>query len=148
MNSTYQRYASKNEPKEEVNMKKINVIQELNLKLIATVRFNDLNGKMVVAELRKNKDLWDAVVIDREYYAEPKKDSQSGCDLIKLRDLPDNLWNVDTVFILSSGKDDILLEAVAKGWSADEIEWIKGDRAGTLLGSFPAKQKILKIWWD
>ena len=124
----------------------MNAIQELNLELIEKASFNNFDGKLVVSELRKNRSLWTAVVMDREYYESAAKDG--GCNLIKLRDLPDDMWNVDTVFILSSGKDDKLLMAVAKGWSADEISWIEGEKAGKLLGSFPAKQKILRAWWD
>jgi hypothetical protein len=99
-------------------------IQEIHLELIRRATFNHLNGPKVVEDLEKHRDLWQAALIDRP----------SGVD-IKLRDLPENHWNVDTLFILSSGKDDDKLELLAKSWRPDEVNWIEGKR-------------ILSVWWD
>jgi hypothetical protein len=130
-------------------MEEINEIQEINLKLMEKASFNSFNGKLVVAELLKNKDLWEAVVMDREFCEKAEAESYLiGCDLIKLRDLSSGYWNVDTLFILSSGKDDRLLKAVAKGLDADEVDWVKRDKAEKMLGCYPAKKKILRVWWD
>jgi hypothetical protein len=74
-------------------------------------------------------------------------------DLIKLRDLPRNQWNVDTLYVLApdaaSGRQ---LEKLAEEdrWSCDELvvhddpEFIS--RA---LGEYPAPAgAILEFWWD
>ncbi len=72
-------------------MKKINKIQKLQFKLIRNSSFNSLDGNQVVDDLLNNRELWDGVIIDRP---------GSGCiDLIKLRDIEDNLWNTDTIYV-------------------------------------------------
>ena len=65
-------------------------------------RFNALDGERVCASLRKHRDLWVAVLLDRlgvPNYAESGRLLMAG--LIKLRDLPDNFWNADTLFVLT-----------------------------------------------
>ena len=99
-------------------------LQDIQLELIRRASFNHLNGPKVVADLEKHRDLWRSALIDRP----------SGV-AIKLRDLPENAWNVDTLFILSSGKDDKKLELRAKSWRPDEVNWIED-------------QRILRVWWD
>ena len=99
-------------------------LQDIQLELIRRSSFNKLNGPQVVADLEKHQDLWRSALIDRP----------SGVD-ITLRDLPENAWNVDTLFILSTGKDDEKLELLAKSWRRDEVNWIEGKR-------------ILSVWWD
>ena len=70
-------------------------------------------------------------------------------DLIKLRDLDKNIWNVDTLDVLSSGADDNALRRLASGWHADSVDWISGSEADKLLGQWGAgRQRILEVWWD
>lgn len=99
-------------------------VQDIQLELIRRTAFNNFNGTQIVSDLEKHRDLWLSVLIDRP------------CDIdIKLRDLPENIWNVDTLFILSSGKDDEELELLAESWRPDNINWLKARR-------------IMCIWWD
>ena len=54
------------------------------------------------ASLLRHRDLWLAALLDRPgvaNYAEPGRLLISG--LIKLRDLSDNFWNADTLFVLT-----------------------------------------------
>lgn len=99
-------------------------IQDIHLELIRRVKFDSLNGPQIVLDLEKHRELWQAVFIDRPHNVE-----------IKLRDLPENVWNVDTIYILSSGQDDKRLNLLAKSWQSDKIAWIEN-------------KKILSIWWD
>lgn len=72
--------------------------QEIQLELLRRTKFNDLDGERVLASLLKHRDLWLAALLDRPGladYAEPCLLLISG--LIKLRDLPGNIWNVDTL---------------------------------------------------
>jgi len=117
-----------------------NEAQELNLELMRIASFNNYDGEKVVRSLRRNRGLWRAVTMDMEGY--------SHICLIKLRDLPDNCWNVSTVFILSvAGKEEQLFRIVRR-WRADEVNWINEEEASKMLGSFPAPSKILRVWWD
>lgn len=119
----------------------MNRIQQLNMDLIRESSFNSFDGQQVAAALCDHQDLWRGVVLDR-------MDS-----LIKLRDIADGHWNVDTLFILPKyGKEDAL-EALARDWDADEVDWIGGKEACGMLGSYNrelenSKKVILRVWWD
>ncbi len=67
--------------------------------------------------------------------------------LIKLRDMGANDWNVDTLYLLSSGANDRSLSALARHWQADEIRWVTGRAASELLGT-SGSFRILEVWWD
>lgn len=119
----------------------MNRIQQLNMDLIRESSFNSFDGEQVASALTDHPELWRGVVLDR-------MDS-----LIKLRDIADGHWNVDTLFILPKvGKEDEL-KAMADTWDADEVDWIEGKEAAELLGAWlrgsgDAKKVILRVWWD
>ena len=71
--------------------RKMKTIQDIQFDLIRRASFNELDGVAVVKSLKANEGLWRAVIIDRNPKYWP---------LLKLRDLQDNQWNVDTLFIL------------------------------------------------
>ena len=69
--------------------------------------------------------------------------------LITLRDIEDDTWNVDTLYILSSGGNDKALRRLAQHWEADEVTWISGSAADKLLGEYASgPHRILQVWWD
>jgi hypothetical protein len=117
--------------------KSVTKIQAIQLDLLRRSSFNQLNGRQVARDLLANRSLWCAALIDR-----------LGSDaLIKLRDVDENYWNVDTLYVLSSGANDRLLGRIARHWHADAINWVSGASASRLLGdSRPVR--ILEVWWD
>src|SRR5438105_8918853 len=77
-------------------------VQEIQLELLRRARFNALDGERVCASLRRHRSLWSAALLDRlgvPNYAAPGGPLTSG--LIKLRDLHHDLWNADTLFVLT-----------------------------------------------
>lgn len=117
-------------------MEKKNEVQELMLRLMELASFNNFDGFEVVKWLRENRDLWDGVVMLRG-------------DLIMLRDIKDDSWNVDTVYILASGHDDDkLFTAIENSWGADEVSYLSEEEASHELGQWPCKQKVIMVWWD
>jgi hypothetical protein len=77
-------------------------IQDIQLELLRRTSFNALDGEKVYNSLQKHRHLWIAALLDRHGvpdYTKPNLLLISG--LIKLRDLPDNIWNADTLFILT-----------------------------------------------
>ena len=77
-------------------------VQDIQLELLRRTQFNALDGERVHASLVKHRNLWLGTLLDRPgvaNYAEPGHLLMSG--LIKLRDLSDNSWNADTLFILT-----------------------------------------------
>lgn len=123
-----------------------NTIQEIIFQLIERSNFNEFNGKKVVEDLKKNSDLWKGVIMDRPGNNLP-------IDLTKLRDISDNQYNVDTIFIIPKKGKESQLYKLAKKWKSDEIDWIGGELACQLLGEGLSEIKnnpkvILRIWWD
>ena len=127
-------------------------VQDIQLELIRRSSFNDFDGEQVCELLHRHRDLWRAVIFDQPgvpNYSRPGTLPTSG--LIKLRDLEDNIWNVDKLFILTHTPDGArqlatvfeqeTLGAMPRVYEdTDEI-----DRA---LGSFGDQYGLLTAWWD
>jgi hypothetical protein len=117
--------------------KGVTKIQAIQLDLLRRSSFNNLDGPQVVRDLLSHRQLWCAALIDR-----------LGSDaLIKLRDLDDNYWNVDTLYVLSSGANDPALARLAGRWHSDARSWVGGSAASQLLGD-SRPRRILEVWWD
>ncbi len=127
-------------------------VQEIQLELTRRRRFNDFDGETIHASLLKRRSLWTAVLLDRPgipNYAEGTHLLMGG--LIKLRDLPQNYWNADTLFILTPNRS----EAHELASIAEEEEWggeitIQEDLEETdrALGTGRQKYGLLSMWWD
>jgi len=115
-----------------------NEIQLKVLDLIRHVRSNLFNGEKVVKDLLKNRDWWTAVWFS----------SGRMSDLIPLRDIADGILNVDTLYIIPAKGKEREIEALAKSWQADEVEWLSEEECSERLGMFPAETEVLRVWWD
>lgn len=113
--------------------------QDLLLDLIELGSFNGFDGPAVVAALRANARLWEAVV---------PSDERGGA--IALRDLPDE-YNLSSLFIRSSG-DDGALAKLMRDMGANEVDWADEKPAGTTFSPWkPSRQsgkRVLRAWWD
>lgn len=104
-------------------------VQDIQLELLRRTCFNALDGERVYASLLNHRHLWTAALRDRPGvpdYSEPGHLLIAG--LIKLRDLPDNIWNADTLFLLTptrQGAQELARVADAEDW---------GTRPGDLDG--------------
>ena len=84
-------------------------VQEIQLELIRRTKFNAFNGEQIHASLMKHRALWQAVLLDSPglaNYRKPRHLLTSG--LIKLRDLDDNIWNADKLFILTAKREQAI----------------------------------------
>jgi hypothetical protein len=127
-------------------------VQEIQLELLRRTRFNALEGEKVCASLLRHRDLWRAALLDRPgvpNYAEPSILLMGG--LIKLRDLGDNFWNADTLYILTPTRREA--ERLAR--IAEEEDWggevrVYADQAQTdrALGLGRQEYGLLSVWWD
>ncbi len=128
--------------------------QELQFELMKKATFNGFAGEHVVASLQENKDLWRGVVMDSaDYCFHGADESDEKIRLIKLRDIHAGHWNVDTLYLLPSRGKERELESLARDWGADEVSWIGGRNACSMLGSYSREQEqndkaILRVWWD
>jgi len=129
----------------------MNKVQELQFELMKEATFNNFDGEKVVESLKEHKDLWKGVIMDRAGYTGMNPKPIEPCiDLIKLRDIGGGYWNVDTLFILPSGKDDEKLKLLAESWDADEVDWLEGKEVSHAFGQAGpnAQKKLLRVWWD
>jgi hypothetical protein len=116
----------------------INSIQSLEFQMIRRASFNNFDGREVVRDLLRHRRLWCGAVMDT-----------GDGTLIKLRDIDENAWNVDTLYVLPSGADNIALRRLAQRWRANGIDWVTGAKANQLLGEYgPGTRRILEVWWD
>jgi hypothetical protein len=128
-------------------------VQDIQLELIRRTRFNSMNGERIVASLHRHRDLWLAALLDRPELADyTKPDRLLMAGLIKLRDLPDNLWNAHMLFVLTqTGEQARKLARIAEEeeWVADVVRVHENqqeiDRA---LGTGRGQYGLLSIWWD
>ncbi|WP_338768404.1 hypothetical protein V7968_03560 [Nocardia vulneris] len=128
-------------------------VQEIQLELIRRSRFNDFDGAAITASLEKHRSLWVAAYLDRIGVSSAgHPDWVPALSLIKLRDLPNNTWNTDTLVVLTEnlGKArELAAVAEADRWLAHEV--IVQDNAeemGAALGSWPYRTGVLMAWWD
>ena len=136
---------------ESVSLREASV-QEIQLELLRRTRFNALDGERVYASLLKRQDLWLATLLDRPgvaNYAEPGLLLMSG--LIKLRDLPDNCWNADTLFVLTPTRQaavDLARIADEEDWGGEVQVYKNQEEIDRALGTGRQDFGLLSIWWD
>jgi hypothetical protein len=124
-------------------------VQEIQLELIRRRRFHAFDGQRVAAKLLECRDLWDAVMMDRIAISNPGK--LPSLSMVKLRDLPDDEWNVDTLYILS--RDKPAAQQLAQlfdmeTWGGMVSVHDDQDDVDSALGGCRDEKAVVAIWWD
>ena len=123
--------------------------QDIQLELIRRWQYNAFDGERVAAKLWEHRDLWEAVMMDRLAISDPGRLPAMG--LIKLRDLPYNEWNVDTLYILTPDKE--AAKRLAEIFKMEEwggMVQVHDDPrdVNSALGSGREERAVVAIWWD
>jgi hypothetical protein len=127
-------------------------VQDIQLELIRRTRFNSFDGEVICALLARYRSHWRGVLFDRPgipNYKERSRVLTGG--LIQLRDLEDNIWNVDTLFVLTHTPEQAReLEAVFEesGTGAMPHVFDNMDETDMALGIGREVYGLLKVWWD
>ena len=124
-------------------------VQEIQLELIRRTRFNSFDGERVVASLLAHRTLWEATLMDRFCFSNPGRLPTDG--LIKLRDLADNIWNVDTLYILAPNRDcarQLASLAEVENWGGMVRVHTDQRAIDDALGGIEEKHAVVSIWWD
>jgi hypothetical protein len=127
-------------------------VQEIQLELIRRSRFNDFDGEVICKLLTEYRGHWRAVLFDRPgvpNYRKPGRLLTGG--LIKLRDLADNIWNVDSLFVLTHTPEQAReMEKVFEESGTGAMPYVLDDIEETdmALGMGPEVYGLLKVWWD
>jgi len=129
-------------------------VQEIQLELLRSSSYNMMNGEQVVRDLMANRHLWKAVLFDRLPIFSTDYSPFSSLWLVKLRDLPTNIWNVDSLVILSDSIEKLReLERIATDdathWNGeielyDESHREQIDRT---LGIGKRAAYLMAVWW-
>ena len=126
--------------------------QDIQLELIRRSSFNGYDGERVSAALRDHRRLWLAALLDRPGlpdYTRPDRLLMTG--LIKLRDLPYNLWNVDMLFVLTptrAAARELAEVAERDDWGGELQEYEDQEEIDRALGTGRQEYGLLSIWWD
>ncbi len=126
-------------------------VQDIQLELIRRTTFNTFDGERVCELLARHRGLWRAVLLDRPglpNYAEPTRLLMGG--LIKLRDLEDNVWNADTLFVLTKTADGAReLAAAFESAEMGAMPTVHKDLAeiDNALGTGREEYGVLTVWW-
>jgi hypothetical protein len=127
-------------------------VQEIQLELIRRTQFNAMDGQRVYDSLVRQRDLWSATILDRqgfERYDKPRGLLTSG--LIKLRDLPGNCWNADTLFILTDRPDNAhrLARIIEdEDWGGEVQVYTDTEQVCSALGTGRENYALVTVWWD
>ncbi len=127
-------------------------VQEIQLELLRRTRFNALDGDRIVASLLRRRDLWLAALLDRPGvpdYSRPRLLLTLG--LVKLRDLPENIWNADILFLLTRTHQqarELARVAEEEDWGGEVRVVEDQEEIDRALGSGRQEYGLLSIWWD
>ncbi len=127
-------------------------VQEIQLELIRRTRFNDFDGEKACEILFRHRDLWRAALLDRPGLANYSKPSSLlTCGLIKLRDLDTNIWNADTLFVLThtaAGAEQLSRAFEEAEFGAMPQVYGVSEETDAALGTGREEYGILTVWWD
>ncbi len=118
--------------------KTINKLQMMQFELMEHVVLDGFDAKRVISDLTKNRHLWEAAIM--------MPDPNWG--LLHLRDLGENKWNVDCLYIYSSEKDDGALTELAQAWMPTELMWLD-EEYQTEMMRVPTSlsRRVLRLFW-
>jgi hypothetical protein len=127
-------------------------VQAIQLELIRRTSLNAMCGDRVVESLFRHRDLWLAAILDRLGFCDydrPRDLRPSA--LIKLRDLPQNYWNADTLYVVTKNvatARELARAIEAEDW-AGEVQ-VHDDRTEVdrALGTGRDERAIVSVWWD
>jgi hypothetical protein len=128
-------------------------VQEIQLELIRRTRFNAFDGEQIYSSLMRHRAHWQAVLLERPGLANYRKPGQLLIvGLIKLRDLDDNLWNADQLFILTAKREQAVQLAriiEEEDWGSEKpIVYDNQEEMDAALGTGRQEYGLLSIWWD
>jgi hypothetical protein len=127
-------------------------VQDIQLELLRRMTFNALDGEKICASLLNHRQLWRAALLDRPgvaNYAEPALLLMGG--LIKLRDLFSNIWNADTLFVLTPTRREaerLAQIAEEEDWGGEVHVFMDQSETGQALGTGRQEYGLVSVWWD
>lgn len=127
-------------------------VQEIQLELLRRTAFNNLDGERIARALLEHRDLWLSVMLDRAPIWNIQYMRLPVSWLVKMRDMPHNIWNADTLYIVSDSVEKARkLERIATGenhWGGEVLVYEKQTEIDRALGTGRHEHAIVTVWWD
>lgn len=115
--------------------------QEVMLEIVRSSSFNGFDGEWVAKDLIENPELWEAALME--------------LNGITLRDLPDDYFNVDALFVSVPRAKEADFLKMTQAWGADECDVVQFELNsqwtwGWSLGSSSDEKALVvyRLWWD
>jgi hypothetical protein len=110
-------------------------------------RWNNFDGPRIVADLKANRHLWNAVCMAQN----PLHPWAIGIILREFQYAEEGKYAVDTLYILTESKHILELDDLTRHWQFDEKEIISDSTAvsefiGMTIHNYPLV--IYSLWWD
>ncbi len=124
--------------------------QELQLELIRREKVDAFDGPKIVESLLQHRRLWQSVILDRLYVWEQTPRHLPLMMMIKLRDLEQDVWNADTLYVLCRGREnlDALRKVAGHEWGGEVRVHDDPEELSRALGTSDEDHFILSVWWD
>jgi hypothetical protein len=120
-------------------------VQDIHLELIRRSEHNAFHGARVLADLLAHRQDWQAALFDTYGLA---TDRGLPARLLKLRDIPYNDYNVDTLYLLAVNEAAAhRLAALAEPWGGEPHVYDQADTERA-LGTSCTDERLVQIWWD
>lgn len=113
-------------------MKKLSKVQELLFELMNKGSFNNFDAEEVISDLKEYKELWKSCFMTR-------------VDLLPLRDIEDDCWLVDELYVLLEKKSKIF-ESFGEKWDADIHRYLTEEEIKEQFGN--KDYIVYYYWWD
>ena len=120
-------------------------VQDIHLELIRRSEHNAFHGERILADLLAHRQDWQAVLFDTYGLA---TDRGLPARLLKLRDMPYNDYNADTLYILAIDTEAAQrLTTLAESWGAEPNIYNQEDTERA-LGTSCTNERLVQMWWD
>jgi hypothetical protein len=127
----------------------VNEGQHLYFELLQRVRYNLLDGTLVVHDLLDWRDLWYSVIAIRLPLL-AQLDDGPHAELALLRTTRWNQWPVDTLYTWTTDEKITQLQLqIEERWQPGEIEVLTPDMIDLHRANLrDPKDRVLSVWWD
>ncbi len=117
---------------------KINKLQLIQFELMEHVSLEGFDARRIINDLITHRDLWEAVIMMPD----------PNWSLLHLRDLSENKWNVDCLYIYASGEDLGPLNDLVIPWMAKELLWLDAHEQMHMM-RVPEElpKRVLRLFW-
>jgi hypothetical protein len=126
-------------------------VQEIQLELFRRSVAAEFDMDRFISVLLSNRHLWSGMVIDRVGINDPDCFPLSPMSMIKLRDIAQNFWNADTLYVLCPNRAaaDELIAKMPMEKFACMPDVVDDKRVlGSALGTRAFDEVIVRFWWD